>query len=309
MEHNTELYNNNEEEQSLNIRELLEFIWRLKWWVVASAFLMICLAFVYVRMQTPVYERTSWIMMNKNDGNNAELNLMAEFTGRATTKKIDNELFIIKSPTMMSKVVKELGINARYYQYKMPFADNFKLGRSLFSLKKVEYYNNSPFEFIIERNPLYPDDMQPGSIYLEFKNLKGTHYQIKEFKVNGKDFESDTKNYSYGDSIPMGAFSLVLNLTKNAIDIEDGGKFVCTWNTPISTARGLVNRLNATVQGKGANQSDVIILTMKDNLPKRAADILNTLVRIVNQESRDYKNLSTQNTIAFIDQRLDVISS
>jgi hypothetical protein len=235
MEHNTELYNNNEEEQSLNIRELLEFVWRLRWWVAASAFVVICLAFVYVRMQTPVYERTSWIMMNKNDGNNAELNLMAEFTGRSTAKKIDNELFIIKSPTIMSKVVEELGINTNYYQYQMPFADRLKMG--FFSMKKVEYYNNNPFELEITRNPLYPDDMQPGSIYIEFKNVKGTQYQIKEFTVNGKDFDEGKKLFNYGDSIPMGAFSLILNLTKNAIDMVDGGKYVCTWNTPIKTAR------------------------------------------------------------------------
>ena len=124
MEHNNE-YNNLEEEQSINIRELLEFVWRLRWWVAASAFVMVCLAFLYVRMQTPIYERTSWIMMNKNDGNNAELNLLSEFTGRTTAKKIDNELFIIKSPTMMSNVVKELGLNTSYYQYQMPVGDRF----------------------------------------------------------------------------------------------------------------------------------------------------------------------------------------
>ena len=165
MEHNSEFNNSIEEEQSINIRELLEFVWRLKWWIAASAFLMICLAFMYVRMQTPVYERTSWIMMNKNDGNNAELNLLSEFTGRTTAKKIDNELFIIKSPTMMSKVVEELGINTRYYQYRMPFADRIKWGRSLLSFKKIEYYNDSPFELKISRNALYPNDMQPNSVY------------------------------------------------------------------------------------------------------------------------------------------------
>ena len=151
--------------------------------------------------------------------------------------------------------------------------------------------------------------MQPGSVYLEFKNVKGSQYQVKEFRVNGKDFDEGKKLYNYGDSIPMGAFSLVLRLTKNALDMEDGGKYICTWNTPINTARRLVKQLDATVQGKAANQSDVIIITMKDNVPRRAEDILNTLVRVVNKESRDYKNLSTQNTITFIDQRLAVISS
>ena len=310
MEHNnSDLYNNIEEEQSINIRELLEFIWRLRWWIVGSAFITLCFAFLYVRMQTPIYERTSWIMMNKNDGNNAELNLLSEFTGRTTTKKIENELFIIKSPTMMSKVVKELDLNTCYYQYQMPVGDRIKLGRALLSLKKVEYYNNSPFELIINRNPLYPSDMQPGSVYIEFKNIKGEQFQVKEFKVNGNDFVEGKNTFNYGDSIPMGAFSVKIKLTGKATEMKDGGKYLCTWNTPIGTARGLVKKMDATVQGKAANQSDVVIITYKDNVPRRAEDILNTLVRIVNQESRDYKNISTQNTIAFIDQRLAVISS
>ena len=309
MEHNTDYNNNIEEEQSINIRELLEFVWRLRWWVVASAFLMVCLAFVYVRMQTPIYERTSWIMMNKNDGNNAELNLLSEFAGRTTAKKIENELFIMKSPTMMSNVVKELGLNTRYYQYQMPVADRFKFLRSFLSFKKIEYYNDSPFELKTFPNTLYPKEMQAGSIYIEFKNIKGEQFLVKKFKVNGKDFEEGEKTFNYGDSISMGAFSFKLSLTQNAFDLRDGGKFICSWSSHISTARGLVKRMDATVQGKAANQSDVVILTMKDNLPGRASDILNTLVRFVNKESRDYKNISTQNTIAFIDQRLAVISS
>ena len=152
MEQTNELHNNNGEEQGLNIRELLEFIWRLRWWMAGAAVLMLCLGFLYVRMQTPIYERTSWIMLNKNDGNNAELNLLSEFTGRTTARKIDNEVFIIKSPTIMSKVVEELGINTRYYTLQMPLADRLKMG--LLSFKKVEYYNNNPFELEIVRNPL-----------------------------------------------------------------------------------------------------------------------------------------------------------
>jgi capsular exopolysaccharide synthesis family protein len=299
--------------QEINIREILDFFWRLKYWIIISLATTVGIAIIYLRMLTPIYERTTWVMMNREEGKNTEMYLLTDYQGKTTSKKNDSELFselyILKSPTVMSKVVSELGINTRYYKYIKPFGNSFTAARNILNIKKVEFYNNSPFELEIERNPLYPTDMQPGSIFIEFKNIGGKEFKVREFTVNGKKFKEGISTYSYGDSISMGAFSLVLDLSENTADLTDGGKYVCTWSSPINTAKTIVRNMNASVQGKGKNLSDIIEISIKDNNRNRADDILNTLVRVVNDESREYKNAIINNTIAFIDQRLSVISS
>ena len=209
----------------------------------------------------------------------------------------------------MGKVVSELGLNTRYYHYIKPFANKLRIGNTWLNLKKVEYYNDCPFELLIERDPLYPENMQPGAIHLQFKDINGQQFLIKKLTVNGKKANTTKKAFTYGDSISMGTFSLILKLSSEAFEMSNGEKYVCSWSSPNKTARSLVNNLNATVQGRGKSQSDIITVSIHDNIPRRAEDILNTLVRIANDDSREYRNLSIQNTISFIDQRLAIISS
>lgn len=296
------------QQDDLNVKDILDCCWRMKWWMLASAVLALIIAFCYVRSQTPTYQRSTWIMLNKPDGTNADLSLLAEFTGKTVTKKIDNEVFILKSPTLMSKVVTDLDLNTRYYHYVMPIADRLRFGRSVLATKLVEYYLNNPVEMSVEQNELYPDAMHPTSIYVKFKNIDGESFSIKKFLVNGQAFKTDSKTYTYGDSIAMDAFNLIISKT-TIDDLIDGDSYICTWNTPMSTANAFESKLSATTNGKGVTLTDVVTLSFVDALPKRAEDILNALVLKTNAESREYKGLSMQSTMDFIDQRLAAISS
>ena len=299
--------------QDTNVREVLDFIWRLKYWILASAACTLLIALIYLRLLTPIYERSTWIMMSRENNNNAEMYLLPEFTGQTSSKKSDNqlfsELFIIKSPSIISKVVDELGINTRYYHYILPFGNRFNISGNWINCKKVEYYDDSPFELIVYRNPLYPDDMQPRSIKIEFNNLTDQQFRINKLTVNGHVIDKAKSAYHYGDTILTGAYSLVLRLSDNLVGLGDGYKYMCTWETPMKMAKALSNKLNASVQERGKNLSDVLIISIRDNNPHRADDFLNTLVRVVNEDSRSFKNIASQKTIDFIDQRLAVIAS
>lgn len=301
------------QKQDISLSEIIDFIWRLRYWILISVLITVCAAFVYLRMLTPMYERATWVMLNKENEKSNEMYLLPEYANQSTKKNdrdIFSELFVLKSPTTISKVVTELGVNTRYYQFINPFFNKQARGAcSLFNIKKAEYYDDSPFELIIAGNPLYPEDMQPSAVSLEFKDIEGQQFQINKFVVNGQVLKKGKESFNYGDSIPLGSFSLILRLTGNKVSLMDCGKYMCTWRSPLSTAKYIAKNLDAAAQGKNKTQSDVIIINYRDNIPRRAEDILNTLIRVVNEDNRDYKNQATQNTISFIDQRLSVISS
>ena len=295
--------------QEINIREAFNFIWRLKYWILLSVIVAVSIAFIYTRMLTPVYERTIWVMLNRNNEKDTELYLLPEFANQPS-KKNENELFsevfIIKSPTTISKVVEELGINTRYFKYTNPISGK-QISPGILNTKKEEYYNNSPFELTVGSNPLYPDNMQPKSVELCFKNINGNTFRITGLSVDGKTVKDAENTYTYGDSILMGSFSL--KLTASPSGMADRGKYKCVWKSPACTAQALVSNLQANVQGRSKTQSDIIVVSYKDNIPQRAEDILNNLIRTVNECNREYKNKAVQNTLSFIDQRLAIISS
>ena len=305
------LSQNNPQQQGqdeFNIKDLLAYCWRLKWWMALCAFIALVLAFAYLRLQTPEYQRTSWIMLNKADGTNTELSILAEFSGKVVSKKIDNEIFILKSQTLLSKVVEDLDLNFRYFHYVMPVADRLRFGRSLFAVKRVEYYQNSPLKMSIIQDPLYPEQMHPSSVSVTLRNIDGRQCQIKELRVGKNEVKLPSATYTYGDSLAVEAFKFVIE--KTALDdLIDGDRYVCTWHTPIATAQAFESRLTAQTNGKSMQLTDVITLTYTDALPRRAEDILNALVLKSNYETRAYRSISMQNTLNFIDQRLAAISS
>ena len=102
------------------IREFLDYVWRLRVWIIIAVAASLFAAFCYLQTRTPVYERTTWIKLNGNENSiHAELALpgVPEATG---SKRMDNEVFILRSPSLMRQVVERLHLNTRYYQYKVP---------------------------------------------------------------------------------------------------------------------------------------------------------------------------------------------
>ena len=303
-----------EESQGISLREIFDFVWRLRWWIVGCAFVALVAAVFFVRMQTPVYERTSWIMLNRDDGSQAagEMSVLAEMTGTRVRKKIENELFILTSPTLMSKVVEQLGLNNRYYAYRMPIGDGrAKAFRWMSPKKKVEFYKNSPIELGIGTDPLIPTAMLPSGLAIEIKTDKNAeHFIIRNLRINSEKYKLDGV-YNFGDTLSIGHLFISLNTTEVG-NLEPNRRYLCTWLNSFRAAQGILASITTAQQGDrktyGMNQCDVVKVTMEDAVPERACDVLNTLVTVFNEDSKAYNNISSYNTIKFIDERLNDLS-
>ena len=171
MNTNTKNHNNTvSRKQEISLGEIVDFVWRLRYWILLSVLITVSAAFIYVRLLTPMYERTTWVKLNRENEKNNELYLLPEYTNQSS-KKNDNELFseifVLKSPTTISKVVTQLGINTRYFQFTNPIFRRQTKACSLLNFRKTEYYDDSPFELSIAGNPLYPEGMLPNSIAMK----------------------------------------------------------------------------------------------------------------------------------------------
>lgn len=71
----------------LSLSDIWDFIWRLKWWILGSAIVALIIAFFYLHLQTPIYTRSTWAKLNKNDGSVAELSILDDVIGGQKTSK------------------------------------------------------------------------------------------------------------------------------------------------------------------------------------------------------------------------------
>ena len=294
-----------EEEGNLSVQDIFSFLWRIKFWILLTVAIAMTFAYYYLKAQTRVYERTTWIMMNgKDEGLASQLSFLSGAGGSGS--KLDDEVFILKSPSLMQKVVERLGLNTRYYHYVNPFTDK-KTFDDYLTIKQEEFYGNCPYSMVLDMDPLYPKAMRPSSIRFEFKHVDDNFYDLELFTVNGaiKDFE--TERMAYGDTIVLSGFDLVLSLDYKH-QMVAGDKYVATWTEPFAAARGFLGGMSVEVQGAKLNRTHIVLITYRDSSPARAADIINTLVDVSNQEARKYKTQASQEMIGFIDNRLNDIA-
>ena len=297
-------------ESTISYREILDFIWRLRWWILVSVAAALIIAFFYVRMQPAEYRQSTWMMLNKGGDASPELRVISDLTNSSTSKRIDNEVFILKSPTMMSKVVENLRLNTRYYSFGTPVAGRVNFFNRLFGFKQYEYYGNQPFAASLVFDDSSLDKQSVNSLSLKFRHSSDSTYSVQELKVNGQKIKLETEDYSYGANIDLNGAVFCVSLTKPD-DVKSGFKYMCTWTDPYRMGTSLSSRLSADIQKSQRSSyvsGDVVILSITDNIKARARDVLNALVETTNNEARDYSNIVGVRAVEFIDSRLAELS-
>ena len=136
---NSKLVDQNPEEENFNLYEII-FKYLIYWpWFVASVLVCLIGTFVYLRYQAPVYNVKSTVLIKEKDkkaGNNP-LAAMQDFGMMSFTNNFDNEVEILKSKTLIKKVVNDLGLyishgEKRSFGYNLPLYGNLKILSNLF---------------------------------------------------------------------------------------------------------------------------------------------------------------------------------
>lgn len=107
----------NPEEKPFNLYELI-FKYLAYWpWFVVSVIVCVVLAFVYIRYQGPVYNVTASVLIKEQDSRNRSMGAasgameaLQSMGGFSMSNNFDNEIEIMKSRTLIKKVVTHLGL-------------------------------------------------------------------------------------------------------------------------------------------------------------------------------------------------------
>ena len=273
----------------------LSAIWTivvLNWqWIVLSTFVALCLAFCYLRYTQPVYTSAMKVLIKDDDRNGrraiaGQMNL--ENMGLISNSNgFDNELEILSSTNINSRVVKSLKL---YVSYAIE-------GR----VRKIEQYQNNP---IIVDMPQHQLAVLRTPIDMEItKKDKGLHVEGKVFIEGQKEpvtFERDIQKLPGSINTPLG----VIIFQQNPGTKWKDEKLYATIIPVEMAARIYRKKLGVGATSKTTTVAEV---SFTDTQVGRSLDYLNELFKSYNDDANEDKNEVAMKTEEFIKERIDAI--
>ena len=209
------------------------------------------------------------------------------------TSNFDNEVEILRSRTLIKKVVSDMGL---YIDMEESNALGFN----------PPLYKNSPVNVFITPEEA---DRLVAPVELRMRYTKEGQLTVRaEYKI---DKEGDEETMEQGfDRLPailptpVGVFSFT---GMDSIPELEGGEIelVAHVHTPTSTAEAYGKELSVTPSSKTTTIAKV---SLRNTVRRRGVDFINRLVSFYNQDANDEKNEVAQKTAEFIEERIGIIN-
>lgn len=279
-------------------------IWTLflqNWyWVLISAIVCVSAAFVYLHFKTPVYAVSMKVLIKDSGDKGRAFSGMAldEMGLLSSSNGFDNELEILGSATVATRVVKKLKL---YVAYSLD-------GR----IKNTELYKNSPVLVDMDASDL--DGLRyPVSIMLtkgaDGILVEGCFDQLAPKEIS---YTTEIKAMPLSVKTPVGTLVFQQNALLDSLRDEsllqawdNGAKIHVTIYSPKAVGRMYSKgRLSAAPTSKTTTVANV---SLTDTQRERALDYLNELLDCYNEDANEDKNEVARKTEEFISERLDNI--
>lgn len=243
---------------------------------IVSVSIAVTWAYIYLRYQVSYYNSSVSILI-KDDKNTQPADALNEIVLFKPKTNLANEIEILRSATLMTKVVRALHLNTQFWVEG--------------NVKRAEMYGGKPYDFAMITTK---DSDAAYNIVLNF-NEKG------EFKVQGLPNEW----YRQGDIIhaSQGDFKIT-NVVPAALNPEY--KYIVEHVPTFQIASALASGLSVRQLSTAAT---ILNITLVTEIPQKGLDVLNQLVIAYNNSIVENKNRVIDNTVKFIDGRLILLTS
>lgn len=253
------------------------------YWFVLCVGVCVGVAVLYLQCKTNVYSTSSTIMI-RTDNNMSRSSLqtdMLELMGYQTSKIIDDEIMILSSHSIMEQAVRELNLQTEY--------------RKKVRLRWVGQYPNP--DVLLTFQPGALDTI--GGLLVEIERgeteyVLGIRYRGQESKIHAS---------SLHDPIPTIAGLLTFTELR-ALRVGDRMRIS---TTPVPACANIhLGRMSCRPAKK---ESNVIVVSMRSDIPARAYDIINKVIELYNMDAVVDKNIMATNTANFINERLRIVEA
>jgi tyrosine-protein kinase Etk/Wzc len=268
-----------------DIKSVLRIVTK-NWWILVSLVAIFYLAgYIYAYKLPDIYSSSTKLLLQSNDKYNAQSVINSNSFGYQSYIGNSNEISVISSYDLLKKVVDKLNVNVSY----------FIKGR----LVTKEFYTGIPFKVDVSFiNPsFYEQD-------ISFKILDQNHYSISYIE----DKVIHTQD---------GIFGLDFVNTNMKIKIQTNGTLnpgyvnalkETDYFFKIHNPNSLVYQFKGALIVNNLSMSNVLEISLNDNIPARAIAFLDTLSNLYIENTVNSQFELNSNTIHYIDIQLDQIA-
>tara|TARA_B100001059_G_scaffold7672_1_gene6410 strand:- start:5295 stop:7673 length:2379 start_codon:yes stop_codon:yes gene_type:complete len=267
-------------ESNVDLRGLFEYYFHFWPWFLLGLIISISIAFLNIRYSTFQYEATTSIMIKDNakSGVSKELEAFKDLgiIGGNSSNNIINEIEIITSRKIVRKVVEKLNLNISYYTSS--------------TIKETEAYTDSPIFLTFTKNK---KDIYNYSNIFFIKLKENDTYDLIDFN------DELISSYSFGEEVEY--FGVFFKIKKNLFSTNKRKDI----RVVINSAGEITSSYQARISISEINkQSSVLKISLTDPVQNKAKDFLNELINQYNLDAINDKNIISEKTKQFIDDRL-----
>ena len=256
------------------------------YWFLISLVVCIGLAALYIVKTPKIYTRSATVLIKetavRRTSNDLESMLSAGGMAQQSSK-LSNEIIALQSPDLMREVVTRMGLDFDY----------FVSGRA----RRHVIYGASL--------PIKAEFLDPAPrVSMEVVPLPASSFKMEMHLYDTK--ESGNYSGEFGDTLSTLAGKLVISLSGTGAEF-DAPIFVEHYTLQAATS-SYNSRLSASALN-AKNNSDILSLTITDQSPRRAEDVLDMVINVYNENWVDDRNKMAVSTSLFIDDRLKAIET
>ena len=281
-----------QEEETVDYKELL-FRYIIHWpWFVASILVCLIGAWGYLHFQTPVYQISASIMIKddkKGGGGTADLESLGLGGMMTSTQSIDNEIEVLRSKTILKEVVNNLELYITYSD-----EDEFP---------KKELYKTSP---VVVNLTAQEADKLPGAALLDMKISPKGSLDVN-LKVGLREYNKHFDQLPAVLPTDVGSFGFTLrdSLVKGKIEGQKVERHIsAVVSQPFGMAQGYQGALSIIPTSKATS---VALVSLVNTNIQRAQDFINKLMEMYNRNTNNDKNEVAEKTREFINERIKII--
>ena len=269
--------------KDFNLKELVLSYLKYWYWFVLCFIICTVLAYTSLKYSIPLYDVSSTIVISQEDNlSDAGLSVFKDLGLDQSQDKIENEIQILKSKTLIRNVITKLKLNVQYF-YEGRIID-------------IEEYHNPiiRMDFLVADSILYK---QYGTFNIRINSETSFSFlDENQDDISSHEFGSSVKT-KIGDAI----------LTPNQQNIKTAiGSIIQVKLIPV---RSLVDsyraRLSIVVVGQN---SSVLQVSLRDSVIEKAEDFIDNLIDEYGIRTIQNKNETSNKTTQFLNERLTEIS-
>ncbi len=272
---------------SFSIHDILQMILQNWYWFVISVGACLIFAVFYLQTTPKIYHREATILVkDSRKGGDMDITAFSDLAGLSTRRNVDNEVYVLQSRRLMLDVVESLNLTINY--------------TTKGTLRTIDLYRRSPIEAVFVSN-IKQQALGFTATILPDSTISLTDFKMRDIEDELSEQVIETK---FNDTVITPIGQLVIKPTiyfnEEYIDRE------------IKVVKGGLNQVVAAyrkaVTCAVANKlASIVTISMNNNVPQRAEDVINALIEAYNNDAIEEKRSVSAKTAEFIADRLEVV--